>query len=208
MSGALCGRMCLPHVLARSRRSGAAVLRIYRYHTGMDPFSDYISVVLGSGIQKWYERNSDYNSSFAPCLAPRSPPTLPELIVFASRNASFTTLPPVNEPKFITHPSVLLKDTHDPSNIPTSTRKHQGIPRVGSLPPHRPESGNTTFCGMHTTSDYARAADLITLREPYREILNTAQHTLAKRNTVEKRAHAKIDSCACSDFGVSKNCCR
>ena len=104
-----------------------------------------------------------------------------------TRNASFTTLPPVNEPKFITHPSVLLKDTHDPSNIPTSTRKHQGIPRVGSLPPHRPESGNTTFCGMHTTSDYARAADLITLREPYREILSTAS---AARPTVLAR-HAR-----------------
>ena len=37
-----------------------------------------------------------------------------------------------------------------------------------------PKSGNTTFSGMHTTSDYTQAADLITLREAYREMMNTA----------------------------------
>ena len=36
------------------------------------------------------------------------------------------------------------------------------------------KSGNTTFSGMHTTSDYTQAVGLITLWESYREMMNTA----------------------------------
>ena len=50
--------------------------RIYWYHTGMDLFSDYKSLVLVCGMAKWYGSNSDYDSLFTSCLTQRSPPTL------------------------------------------------------------------------------------------------------------------------------------
>ena len=66
--------------------------------------------------EKWYGKNSDYSASFPPCLGPRSRPILPKFIVLASKNASFTTRPPVHEPKFITQASILLKATHRTPN--------------------------------------------------------------------------------------------